>query len=218
MNIKNSTTWSKESVAKWVSLAVMLLCSAWFAARWKESGFPWDPTVPFVLALGVYVTADIKQARKRTKAPHASDENDAALFRELHDLLPSHGAIAFIKQHDFGGSFRLEDLDPINRFCYEWDNPQHQFNAPELEAQRADLLRAAKYFSNSIAVNTVPRSSGIQSAIPNHIDSDGPFPEWVKQDIREIHLAAEALVEEHEKMMRLGRQLVPLRPRPVDRS
>jgi len=203
--------WTRENIAKGVSLVVMVICAAWFAVRWRDPGFPWDPAVPFVIAFGAYLTAEVSQAQRRSKPLDPALENDAALFRDLHDLLPSQGAIAFIKQHDFGGSFRLEDLDPISNFCYEWDNPQHQFNDPELEAQRSNLLRAANYFSGSIATNTVPRDSGIQSAIPKHVDSDGPFPEWVKQDIREIHQAADALVQEHEKMMRLGRKKLPVR-------
>jgi hypothetical protein len=197
---------SKENVGKWISIIVMLVCSAWFVARWSDAGFPWDPLVPFIIALGAYAKLEVSQSARVSKVDDVSIENDADLFRQLHELLPSHGAIEFVKHHDFGGSFLLRDLDPIGRFCYEWDNPQHEFNDQQLEAQRADLLRAAKYFSHAIALKTAPRAAGIQSAVPGHIDSDGPFPEWVRQDIREIHLAAHALVDEHEKMMRLGRK------------
>jgi hypothetical protein len=201
---------SKKNVVKWVTILVMLVCSGWFVGRWRDPGFPWDPLVPFIIALGAYIRLEMRPSARVSRVDNASVENDAELFRQLQELLPSHGAIEFVKHHDFGGSFRLEELDPIGRFSYEWDNPQHEFNDLELEAQRANLLRAAKYFSHAIAINTVPRSPGIQSAIPRHIDSDEPFPEWVKQDIQEIHQAAHALVDEHQKMMRLGRKTLPV--------
>jgi len=166
-----------------------------------------------LLGLGATHIELERSQREETHSLHGPQaENDAALFAELQDLLPSHGAIDFIKHHDFGGSFRLDNLDPIRLFGYEWDNAQHEFNDSALEAQRKQLLRAAKYFSEAIAYKTSPRR-GMQSVVPEDVSSTGPFPEWIRRDICEIHLAAEALVDEHQKMIRLGRKRLGPRSR-----
>lgn len=201
-----------EQIVKLLTVVSMLLTTGWLVSRWSEPGFPWEPTIGLVGCIIGYISIEANQQAKLSKAIGSQLGNDADLFLQLQEFLPSHGAIDFIKKHDFGGSFLLSDLDPISRFSHEWDNPQHEFTDPTLEAQRTNLLRAAKYFASAIGFKTAPRI-GAQSAVPAHIESDGPFPEWVKRDIREIHKAAEALVDEHEKMMRLGRRMLPLNKR-----
>jgi hypothetical protein len=198
-----------EQVVKLLTVVSMLLTTGWLVAKWREPGFPWEPTIGLITCAIGYMTIESKQQGRISEVIASQTGNDAALFLRLQEFLPSHGAIDFIKHHDFGGSFILTDLDPVSRFVHEWNNPQHEFIDPVLEAQRANLLRAASYFANAIAFKTAPRHAA-QSAVPGHIDSDGPFPDWVKRDIRQIHQAAEALVDEHEKMMRLGRRMLPL--------
>lgn len=199
-------------ISKYAVLLGILGTEAWFLWNPKDRKFEWEPIVCFISLLGTYIALDLKgrESNELHTRSSKSHPNDVDLFIKLQKLLPSDGPIQFIKDHDFGGAFYREKIEPFGVFNYEWDNPEHEFIDEELEKQRKELLSNSTEFMAAIGKNTSATSKGYQSVVPDHV-RNSPIPDWVKRDIKEIHESADALVESHQKMVRMGRKKLILK-------
>ena len=152
----------------------------------------------FIGLFGSYIAVDIKSHSSSQK--NFGHVNDIALFKKLQEALPSNDSIAFIRYHDFGGSFNIDNVIPIKEFSYYWNNAEHEFIDAELEALRKELLEKSSQFSLAIGINTSPNSAGFQSVYPDtHIDPQEEFEERIRREIKEIHDAADELIKVHQK-------------------
>lgn len=203
-------------ITRYSALIAAALAIAWAAYAWRDPGLPWEAAITFVVSAAAYLVQTLGGEGEGTLSPEEEVQraNDAQLFSEFANLLPSEGPIEFAKNQDFLATFPYEQMAPFNTFSQTWNNPAHEFSDRALEAQRINLLRACSYFTEAIAFKTAPRQAGLQSVVPQHIAADGPFPDWIKKDAREIRDAARAVVDEHQKMMRLGRKKVRLQSPP----
>ena len=113
-------------LAKYLTIAGMLFNVAWFLWNPADWTFEWEPVVAFTLTLAGFIAADVHDSSSISgNLAKQGHPNDVALAKKLLDALPSNGIIKFLKEHDFLGSFRSEEIRPINQFLYEWDNPDH---------------------------------------------------------------------------------------------
>jgi len=187
----------------------MLGCLAWFL--WNPDGwkFEWEPIVAFIGLFGSYIVVDLKSHSSTQK--NYGHVNDIALFKKLLKDLPSNGPIAFIRDNDFGGSFNLKSVMPIKEFSYYWDNAEHEFIDEELEILRKNLIGKASEFSLAIGKNTSPNSKGFQSVYPDtHLDSPKEFQTRIRNEIKEIHDAADELIKAHQAIVRVGKNKLNL--------
>lgn len=191
--------------AKYLTILGMLFNVAWFL--WNPEGweFEWEPIVAFTLTFAGFIAADIHDRPKETAHP-----NDVALFKKLQECLPANTAIKFIKEHDFLGTFTIEEISPFNRFVYEWDNPEHEFLDLELEKLRKELYRLVKEFTQAIGRYSSPNSKGRQSVRVNSQQGIPEFEKRFEQEAGIINCAASAVEECHSNLIRLGRKKLNL--------
>lgn len=72
--------------------------------------------------------------------------------------------IAFLRDHDFGGAFRREDIKPSFRFVERASDPDQDFLDPALEDLRSKLAAAARALSKGLALRTAPtRGNSVSS-------------------------------------------------------
>lgn len=134
---------------------------------------------------------------------------DAELFKNLIDLLPSTGTIAFLRHHDFWTPFKSSTLHPLMDFVQNWDNAQHRFVDGELEALRAELHRWAADFCRTMATNTSPDSAGFQAVRTEY----GYSPEResrYRREAAELNDRADAVVQKHEALVKRARERLEL--------
>lgn len=196
------------TIARYLMLAGMLATVAWFF--WNPNNWTpdWEPIVVFLLSLAGFITSDY-QSYRETAADDKGDkfsEADNRLFNELRDLLPSNRVIKFLAEHDFGGSFFRQEIEPLRTFRHDWDNAEHEFINQELEALRLALHDRVGVFLNLIARYTVPIGGQGQSVNPP--DSDYGDPERdnrIRRNAEEINNAADDLVQAHQSLIRAFR-------------
>jgi hypothetical protein len=129
---------------------------------------------------------------------------DAALFERFKSALPSKGSISFIDEQNMAGfSWRLSYLDQLNHFYHEWDDVEHEFIDPDMEAMRSKLHGLIGDYLGQIAVNTFPT---------NHPDNQTVPPEWEETKpehffsvVNRLHETAGEIVKLHSELFRYGR-------------
>lgn len=131
---------------------------------------------------------------------------DKDLFRQFLAVLPSAGSIEFIRGNNFAGfSFDRRQLGQLEEFAYGWDNVEHEFLDPELEAKRKELLAETGRFLHAIAVNTFPMPKDVnRSSVPE--DWETEHPERFEKAVAAIHGLATKVVLIHTDLVRLGRE------------
>lgn len=198
----------RAKIAKYLTMLGMLFNVAWFL--WNPDGwiFEWEPIVVFTLTLAGFIAADVYD-----KPLHGSanlNSNDAALFKKFQDALPVNGVMRFIKSHDFLGSFNKEDISPMGRFAYEWDNPEHEFIHPTLEELRKEFLTTVNAFNIAVATYTSPNNSGFQAV---RVDSQKHDPEHdarFRDEAKIINEAATKTYAAYESLVREARKILSL--------
>lgn len=198
----------RAKIAKYLTILGMLFNVAWFL--WNPEGwvFEWEPIVAFTLTLAGFITADVYD--KPLHASASVNSNDVALFKKFQNALPVNGVMRFIKDHDFLGSFDKENISPMGKFAYEWDNPEHEFIHPVLEERRKSFLKAVNELNIAIATYTSPNNSGFQAV---RVDSQKHDPEHearFKDEAKIINEAATKAYVAYENLVREARQNLSL--------
>lgn len=184
----------------------MLFTVAWFL--WNPAGwtFEWEPVVAFTLTLASFIAADLHDSSSVIgEAKKQGHPNDVTLAWKLLEALPSNGIIKFLKEHDFLGSFRSEEIRPLNQFLYEWDNPEHEFLDSELESYRKALLKRAGEFSMNVAKYTSSNMAGMQAVIVDGQRNDFEQMQRFEVEAKAVNEAADSLVGAHESFVRAAR-------------
>ncbi len=82
-------------------------------------------------------------------------ELDVQAYRRVLEQLPVDFTIAWLRDHDFGDSFRSEAPNPVFRFCEGYRHrPDFEFLDADLESARADLVAALGEFAEVVATET----------------------------------------------------------------
>lgn len=162
--------------------------------------------------------AQIELDRLRTAA-NALDldalEADRKLFAQLVSALPSSDpALRFLRTHDFGATFVLDQLDGLSEFEHSgWDDPERMFHDGALDAARERFLAAVKCFLQLVSSNTGPvgatlRRQGVAEA--HILDSvrvvDSDVNRQFVTEIDELNEAADLVGIRHSELLTLGRQ------------
>lgn len=130
---------------------------------------------------------------------------DSQLLEELIALLPSTGAIAFLRDHDFLGAFRPSNVHPIMDFVRNWDNAQHRFVDSELEGLRAEFYRNAADFCSTMAMNSSPNAKGLQAVRADYAYSPESEQQY-RREATELNDKADAVVQSHEALLKRARE------------
>jgi len=158
-----------------------------------------------MLALVLLIVLLALQNRKLHRELESTGRKaDAELFGKLRELLPSNaGAISFIDQFNMAGfPFDSDRLIPLYHFRYDWNNVEHEFLDPELEAKRAKLLSLVKEYLTEIGFSTFPTDSGRQTVPPEWEEEQ---PERFDRVVASLHDKAGKIVEAHQDLFRAAR-------------
>lgn len=191
MSVKREFLWL-------VGLIGVLVTEAWAIHEPKP-----DSVAAWLAALVAFVGIE-HVGRRVARASATAHPNDPPLMRKLLEELPPH-AMQFFREHDFLGTCRQDEVRPLWNFVNRWGAPDHLFQDTQLEAARSELLRAGLKTAASIAAKTRRLGTDLLTVKPSSDDGD-PYPDWVRQDAKDINAAADEFVAAYDKMILLGRQ------------
>lgn len=163
-------------------------------------------TIPEVKVARLKLYRLVSEGRDLVTSPAPPrNEADKQVLRDLLKTLPSDGAIQFVRDHDFSGSFRLEDRNDIRRFVRDRRGPEHEFVDSELETLRKDLMNKCNSFLSCLGENTwsVKLREGFQS-VPEEWRWEQP--ERFKIVVKKIHREADKVCRAYDQLVRTARK------------
>jgi hypothetical protein len=151
------------------------------------------------------LVAEGKHLTPATAQPYLQAEADKKILRDFLEVVPSNGAIAFLRVNNFAGSsFDWKELKDITNFCYKRNGPDHEFLDTTLEAARQRFRARCNDLLAILALNTFRTQEEGYSTVP---------PEWEYEDpqrfnsvVKQIHAEADSVCRAYDKVVRLARR------------
>jgi len=81
-------------------------------------------------------------------------EHDLNVYKKILEILPSNGSILFIRQHDFGASFEVDQLQDFYNFLEYSLRPEIRFIGKKLERLRKKLVDNTSVFNSYLGTHT----------------------------------------------------------------
>jgi hypothetical protein len=143
-------------------------------------------------------------------------EHDKKLFDELTTLLSSEGVIGFLDRTNMAGfSFREAELEPLRAFYFEWNRPEREFIAPELEALKKGLWNKVDEYYGLYTVETFSTDNPERHTVPPEWEFEQPEHFW--RVVNGLHTLAGEIVSLHADFVRKGRaHLIGIAPAAQD--
>lgn len=178
-----------------------------------EDGFAftlqWERLITFLITLSGFLGTEVFSGyRAKTKAWDVHP-NDQALLKRLIRVLDPDGVVAFLREHDFGGTFMRSTTSPVLRFSNTWVGADKQFQDKEVEEKHKELVEAARELSGLIACKTSPIGGDAQSVVPQHFQGE-KRPDWILRDAQELNDAADRFVEKFDEFIKISRRKIPI--------
>lgn len=121
----------------------------------------------------------------------AKPSHDQRLFERFLAALPFEPVIRLLKEHDFNGSFSREALKPLFAFADSWDQPENEFNDPDLHARLKTIHGEVYALTSEIALRTCPvGNASMASVYSDGLRRAGPRPPHVIEDARILNQKA----------------------------
>ena len=135
-------------------------------------------------------------------------ETDRRNLEDLLEVLPSGGAIQFLRTNNFAGfPFDWEQLKDLDRFRHERSGPDNEFIDPEIERLRLDLQTKCNSLTGYLTLNTwyLPTSGeGRYASVPEEWESEQP--ERFERVIETIHAQARHVCDAYDQLIRTARR------------
>jgi hypothetical protein len=147
-------------------------------------------------------------AKVRSSGGPRSNSNassaDKKLFERLLLSLRWESEIAFLRNHDFTGSFRNEKINPFHDFYHEQENPAAEFLDSDLEALRSSLVAAVGTFLDNIGQYTFVRN--INTGVAG-VEKEWEYrnPEAWQEAITKLNSSSNLVVEQYAQLLRACR-------------
>ncbi|MGE4319609.1 MAG: hypothetical protein AB7E96_11995 [Deferribacterales bacterium] len=191
------------------SLVGLVFSEAWLVNSYvKESSFPWDSLIAFLLAIGAVYTS-LEQFKKDIRDSKKS-EKDAELFKELIEVLPPERTISFFKHTDFHGSVLRSELDGLRQFRAYWDSVDKEFFDKKIDAGRKKMYSAVDTFMAKYSTYTSPVGDGDFASVYTDTIYDGIFPDETVNNLKkkadELNSIADSLAKQYEEFVREGKR------------
>jgi len=172
-------------------LAALIATAIW---AWEERS---------MRSFGVFLTslAGFIGAELKVRAGHGKQDDrllaDRQLFARLREAMPTD-SIHFLKTHDFGASFRIQEFIVLDRFQLSWDAADHIFHDRILEGQRRRLVKLVRALAWEIATNTWSAGEGSQG-VPH---------EWAHEQPERLEKVRDSLNQKSSKVAALAEDLI----------
>jgi hypothetical protein len=159
-------------------------------------------TIPEVKAARTRLYGLVAQGNHLTPAaaqPYLQAEADKKILHDFIEMVPSTGPIRFLRQHHFGASFPIEQLDPIDSFIYNRNGPDHEFLDPELESARQQFRMKCQALLR-LEVHLGPANVKGFVMVPKN--------NWDQRDhiIKELNDVADTVCSSYDDFVRLARK------------
>ena len=191
---------------------IAVLASLLWVVR-PEDGFEftvqWDRLITFLLALSAFLGTESYAGYFAKKKGSNVHPNDQALLRRLLRELDADGVVAFLREHDFGGTFMRSSTNPVLRFADTWVGEDKDFQDKEVEDRHKELVKAAKKLSGLIATKTSPIGRDAQSVVSERFQGE-ERPDWILRDAQEINDAADRFVLNFDEFIKMARRKIPI--------
>jgi len=134
---------------------------------------------------------------------------DKQIFEKIRtDLLPQTGAIYFLRHNNFAGfSFKIENVEDLDKFEYECKNPDFEFLHPNLEKLRIELLEYVAHFTTLVGLETFPTNNGRQT-VPPEWETDQPERFW--KVVNDFHETKHKICQTYDDLIKSGRRLLKI--------
>lgn len=190
-----------SNVLQLIVVGIFLLLNKQLSASEPPSGVAYA-----MLALGCILMVLDRILPETTKlpTPYPHDEN---LMRAIRSTC-TPATDSFLRQHDFGASFKADLLDPIDVF-QSWSGPQYEFINPEVNTAWMHVRKAARELMREVGEKTVSRGAADWlSPVYDNEDRDFYTPD-MRARMNVMNRAATDLVEKWDKFDRLARRQIP---------
>lgn len=135
-------------------------------------------------------------------------EVDRKLFSEIREVLPSRGAISFIRVHDYGGSFDRKVHDELDDFLYFCQRPECEFLDSDMEGLRARLEDDVKQFVEALAEHTFPLERNYdKNRIPRDPMQEAETLLWFRQKAKDENEFNELIKQQREHLFKVRHEL-----------
>lgn len=144
-----------------------------------------------------------------------AEARDAELDRDvvfrLTTMLPRNENLSFVRQFDYGSTFRKDSHDQLWRFAHEFTGPEHEFIDADLEAFSQALRDVVLRFLRQMAHDTFEEVLGTRE-IPKdwRVDQRERFDK--AQDA--LNSLAGEVCERYDDLLRLARRKLGVLPAP----
>lgn len=133
--------------------------------------------------------------------------HDERLFQDFRALFADRGYMALYRDHHFLSPFPREAWLPLMRVADTWVDAAHTFSHPQLEAKALQFRQAAGALATAIATYTTPTDSQTHiTTLNRRVDPENP-PQWIRDEVEQIHSLIPAFVDTHEELLKLGNSL-----------
>lgn len=184
-------------LVRYLNLVALLVAGIWFGHVRS-----WESAVTCLGLLAVFVAHDLKLPSQADKASTVQAcAHDRALFHRFLDALPTEGAISFIRDHDMGGSFKLDRLVQLRSFVSEWGDAERQFADRHIERNRKKLRALCGEYLDLLAANSWTGEHGI-ATVPSEWRYEQPARH--REVTRKLHWLADRAFSVHQSLIRRG--------------
>lgn len=207
----------RPSLIKWaLSLlgAISAIVTIYTARReigdlW-HSGYPlyplWGLAATSVLE-GLVICFLLRQRLAAASLDASALRADRQLIRRFSELLPSTSpAIRLVRDPNFGGTVRLDQLDPLKQLLEEWDDAEHSFRDRKVERARRRLMRDCREFIREVQrlMRPVGAASGWYGlAEPSELENYRANPE-LRAVVETLNTLASKVFRAHQELLKIG--------------
>lgn len=204
--------WKDPVWSKVISAGILFLCSvaySWFKTfvndesfmvNWVEvlnTPFTWVIICGFILIM-IYQLC----RRKKFKYDEISFNQDETLFNQITTKdLPAVFFDDYFRNYDFGASFLRDKLIPLTNFESIRQNPKYEFNNPELENIKKELLSNISSFKDYLFRYTIANENGILLVLDAIKEDDKRFIIYKTT----VHKLADNICETYDNLIRTMR-------------
>lgn len=175
----------------------------WPSESWR---FEPEPALTFLGAVMAWIASHTGSAEKQTTLVLPPSAHDVALLARLRATLTEEFR-AFLREQDFGSTFRTRNLDPLFEVADTWRGEPFEFDDHELQPSLAELFEEVRQLSSKLALWTAPiRNPDFSSAIPQRErELDDPSEQtWAR--VRELNERATRVTDQLDEFLRTARR------------
>jgi hypothetical protein len=181
---------------------------------WPEQVPPFDPekALAFAAAIAVWCFTEFFQLfpAERAAAPEHSAKqliaHDDALGKRIYGIAGEEH-ICFLRDHDFGASWRKEWMDPTYELSHELQKVASEFEDAELQAQILQVRDSTNRLAHKIAYGAWPLGTGeVFSMIPDLDSGSGQWSDATIKRVAEANALADELADRLGDLYRLLRR------------